>query len=567
MLILAVSLLAFPIQESDPRPFALPAKPEHATVSPEHLPGRLHLKTTAASGLRDLEQSSLIQERLALFGGQSGSLFPFPSEQLDDFVAQARARSGRALHDLSLFHRIDVAPQHTAELCDALNQLEGVELCWPAPSFSDPIACIGPVLGGSPDFEDLQGYRQAAPLGIDADYANSFPGGRGAGQNVFDVETGWTFDHEDFGGKLADGLVGAVPANYPWDHGTATMAEILAIDNGSGVKGIAFEADGFVTTHTPMGGGFNLAAAVATAVLAASPGDVVLLEVQCFGDAPGPFPCEFDPAIFAAVQAATASGIHVVAAAGNGAHDLDSPAYGGAFDLSVQDSGAILVGATNGADLSVAGFSNFGSRITSNGWGEDVASAGYGDLLGGPATAEYTNLFSGTSSASPIVTGALMLLNSIHQSAFGSALEPLAMRQLLLDTGTATTGAIGRRPDLARAIEALDIPRLCVAGDTGAGGQVTLEHGGLPQSAFALFLSTGLVDPLAIDPFGDLLIDPVSGVQLLTGSLDSTGLATSNLPIPPSPATPGLQLWFQALEIFQDGSGGSFTNFAGWQLP
>ena len=50
---------------------------------------------------------------------------------------------------------------------------------------------------------------------------------------------------------------------------------------------------------------------------------------------PAPHPCEYDPAIFATVEAATANGVHVYAAAGNGGQNLDSAAYGGALALSV----------------------------------------------------------------------------------------------------------------------------------------------------------------------------------------------------------------------------------------
>jgi subtilisin family serine protease len=209
------------------------------------------------------------------------------------------------------------------------------------------------------------------------------------------------------------------------------MAEILAVNDNSGVLGIAHEADGFYITHSPLGGSFNLPAAVATAALAADPGDTLMLEVQCSGGAPGPYPCEFDPVIFATVQTATAAGVHVIAAAGNGGQNLDAPAYGGAFNLAVKDSGAILVGATEAGLTLKAGFSNFGSRVSSNGWGTDVVTAGYGDLQAGAAIQEYTDTFSGTSSATPIVVGAAMLLNSIHLSALGSSVDPLVLRAVL----------------------------------------------------------------------------------------------------------------------------------------
>ena len=45
------------------------------------------------------------------------------------------------------------------------------------------------------------------------------------------------------------------------------------------------------------------------------------------------------------ISIASASGIVVVETAGNGGEDLDHSAFGGAFDRSVRDSGALIVGA------------------------------------------------------------------------------------------------------------------------------------------------------------------------------------------------------------------------------
>ena len=91
---------------------------------------------------------------------------------------------------------------------------------------------------------------------------------------------------------------------------------------------------------------------------------------------------------------------------------------------AIRDSGAILVGAgapppgthgrDHGPDRSRLDFSNFGARVDAQGWGEEVTTCGYGDLQGG--TNEdlwYTDTFSGTSSASPIVVGALGCLQGV----------------------------------------------------------------------------------------------------------------------------------------------------------
>ena len=52
--------------------------------------------------------------------------------------------------------------------------------------------------GLTPDLSLNQTYLNAAPTGIDARYAWTFPGGRGDGVKLSDVEYDWVIDHEDF---------------------------------------------------------------------------------------------------------------------------------------------------------------------------------------------------------------------------------------------------------------------------------------------------------------------------------------------------------------------------------
>ena len=50
-------------------------------------------------------------------------------------------------------------------------------------------------------------------------------------------------------------------------------------------------------------------------------------------------------------------------------------------------------------------FSNYGSRVDLSGWGFDVVTTGYGDLQSGHRDEWYTEIFGGTSGATPIVAG------------------------------------------------------------------------------------------------------------------------------------------------------------------
>jgi hypothetical protein len=92
-----------------------------------------------------------------------------------------------------------------------------------------------------------------------------------------------------------------------------------------------------------------------------------------------------------------------------------------------------------------------------------VVSTGYGDLYGGAddayRTVAYTAEFSGTSSASPIVTGVVACLQGVAR-AQGGSLDPTTVRSLLRETGSpqmagsagAAAQRIGNRPDLAQLV-------------------------------------------------------------------------------------------------------------------
>jgi subtilisin family serine protease len=314
----------------------------------------------------------------------------------------------------------------------------------------------------TPSFESYQGYLGPAPHGIDAPAAWR-RGFRGAGVWFADVEGGWNAAHEDLPGDRIAHVSGRPIRDPSWRaHGTAVLGEVVGRDNGKGVVGIAPDVERVLTSSI---GDQSVAAAIDAAARRLRPGDVLLIELQGAGPRGRYLPVEYWDDIYDAIRAATDRGVIVIEAAGNGGEDLDHSAYHNKLSRKGRDSGAIFVGA--GAppragfdDRARLDFSNYGSRVDVQGWGRKVATLDYGDLqaCGDPARdRHYTGEFAGTSSASPIIAGAALLLEGIARSR-NTIIAPAALRDLLRRTGTPQAGdaqPIGPRPDLERAIRAL----------------------------------------------------------------------------------------------------------------
>jgi subtilisin family serine protease len=315
----------------------------------------------------------------------------------------------------------------------------------------------------TPSFESYQGYLGPAPHGIDAPAAWR-RGVRGQGIWFADIEGGWNAKHEDLHGERITHVTGEPIRDRHWRaHGTAVLGEVVGIDNGKGVVGIAPDVERVFTASI---GGIPTAQAIDDAAEALRPGDVLLIELQGTGPRGRFLPMEYWDDNFDAIQAATARGVIVIEAAGNGAENLDHKAYKNKLTRSGRDSGAIMVGAGGPPregfdDRERLDFSNYGSRVDVQGWGRMVATLDYGDLQS--CTGEerdytdrhYTGEFSGTSSASPIVAGAAILVESYAKQQ-GRLLSPQEIRDILRHTGTPQAGDtqqnIGPRPDLARAL-------------------------------------------------------------------------------------------------------------------
>lgn len=291
----------------------------------------------------------------------------------------------------------------------------------------------------TPNFEDRQLHLEDAPKGVGARSAWKIPGGTGANVKVIDIETCFEDNHEDFRTPF---YVGNNPDCDSTNHGTAVWGEVAAKNDGKGVTGIAYDSDfgiyGFIEGNLEEVNDQYITS-INTAIQGAmdnlEAGDVLIMEQQMVGpDLRKYTAVEYWPHIYEQLKAATDKGIICVQAAGNGSSDMDDPSYGGAFDLSKRDSGCIMVGAVGQGDFERLGFSNYGSRIDAAGFGRGVVTAGYGDLFNAGKERVYTARFSGTSSATPIVSGAVAVVSSIAQQQ-GRVISPREMREALRSTG------------------------------------------------------------------------------------------------------------------------------------
>lgn len=410
---------------------------------------------------------------LAPFGA-ARPLFDRPAAALAADEREASARTGRPAPDLARWWRLEVRGDRAraARVARRLAADPAIEVAFvepviepaalrpaPAPRSDGPSCPIE-----TPSYEPYQGYLAEAPGGINAPAAWSRPGGRGRGVRVADIEGAWNAGHEDLpGDRMIDAGGPQKRARHWVAHGTAVLGVLAARDNNLGMIGIVPEVDQVITASI---GRIGAAAAIDRAQARLRPGDVLLIELHAHGPRGRFIPVEYWDDIFDAVSVATGRGVVVIAAAGNGAEDLDHPAYHQRFDRAVRDSGAILVGAgapdkAGYTDRSRLDFSNYGSRVDVQGWGRMVATLDYGDLQGCSAhERKYTQRFAGTSSASPVVVGAAVAIQGVRRASGKAPLSPEAMRRLLVATGSPQTDGpygpreqhIGPRPDLARAL-------------------------------------------------------------------------------------------------------------------
>ena len=375
---------------------------------------------------------------------------------------------------------VQVVPKKNSDVKKIAAELNRKQAVWKAFVAPRPVPAMP--TGSAADsrlFEPAQGYLYTPPDGIGAAEVWNLAGAKGKGITICDVEGNWNRKHED----LPDGIPligGTVIDDLGWrNHGTAVLGEMVSISNNKGTVGISHQAKAVVQSAV-ISGVFNAAGAITNAASVLKAGDVILIELQATGPNGKYVAMQFWGDIFSAIKAAVDKGITVVEAAGNGDENFELPIFNGTG--LQKDSGAIIVGAgvppTNHVDFDGFGpslpaytslgvprsriwFSNYGKIVNVQGWGWHVTTLGYGDAQGGASeNVWYTLRFSGTSSASPIVTGAVACLQGRAKAKNGTPMTPSKVRQILMATGTAQqpgpgvplTQNIGPLPNLSLAM-------------------------------------------------------------------------------------------------------------------
>jgi hypothetical protein len=483
-----------------PVPPAGAGRPELVVIAHPEAGLRAGARVASVAGADTGSLNSLLETH----GARMQPLFGLSEDRLRGMAPAAAPPSGSNGHggpvqDLAVFYRVAAHEDRLHELAGELLAHDAVEAAYVKPAATVPSAAVetAPQLNAmqpmaddappaTPTFVTRQGYLGVAPAGVDATFAWTTPGGGGKGVRIIDCEWGWRFTHEDL--LQNQGGVVAGTSSTATDHGTAVLGVISGDRNAVGITGIAPDATISASSFNDQ----SSAQAIRAAADKLRAGDVILLEIHRPGpNAPSPLngqlgfiAIEWWPDDFAAIRYAVNKGIIVVEAAGNGFENLDAAIYDARpagfpaswrnpFNPANAQSGAVVVGAGApppnthgrdwGPDRSRLDFSNYGRRVDAQGWGREVTSTGYGDLQGGGnSDIWYTDQFSGTSSASPVVVGSLAATQGVLRARGHRILSSHAARRLVRASGSPQAAApsrpasqrIGFRPDLRQLIPA-----------------------------------------------------------------------------------------------------------------
>lgn len=457
-------------------------------------------------------------------------LYSGSAARMDSLRRNTERNLGKPIRDpnaVCLFHLYNAA--NGDKLIERLKALDAVERVSKVPLVQNPEA---------PDYTSSQLYLLDGPSGINAGEVWNIYNNHGAGIKVCDIEFNFNMNHMDLPPVTYLGGYSTIPDYF--DHGTAVLGEIASKDDGNGSHGIATEVQlFFASTYSTVD--YNFEEAIYQAMTALEAGDILLIEQHMAGPnytgfgQEGFVPMEWYESFFDALQLAVGQGIIVVEAAGNGGENLDDPIYSmdneGHYPfLSGNGSGAILVGAgaaTSDVMRSRLWFSNYGQAVRIQGNGESILTTGYGDLYYDDGeNGSYTGEFGGTSGASPIIVGAIALVQSTWEHETGTRLTSDQILEALILTGKPQTDGmntsgqqIGPLPDVYDAVVYLL-------------AQIGLEEAGKPLLEIYPNPSDGVFRIRAdVKDVSGLTVTDINGklvsIELLS---NEAGIATLRLP-------------------------------------
>lgn len=378
-------------------------------------------------------------------------------------LAVKNTGSGKSVTKLSNIVELKIenpTNERLLALGEKLEKLDMVEYCSlmsakiiPFPSDIPP---------ATPLYTNEQQY--ITDYGVDMAYAWNL-GLTGQGINIRDVEGSMNPDHEEFNERnvfFAENMTIHPDFINEETHGTGVFGIMYADPGEYGVTGLAHGANEVVMySVVTVDAGYDTAFSISKSIEGSTEGDFVIYELQTDGALGEYGPVEYEQPIWDLTKAATDAGIIIVAAAGNGAENLDAPEYQEYRDRG--NSGAIIVGGgSNDESHNRLWYSTYGERVDLQGWGWDVLTAGTGTAykINDDNNQTYA-WFNGTSSATPIVASCAVVLQSYYHENTGDYLSGTELKNILKETGKAQgtdlEGNIGPLPSMPEAIEALDI--------------------------------------------------------------------------------------------------------------
>jgi subtilisin family serine protease len=410
------------------------------------------------------ETNSALAQLQEVYGMILEKGIPISDDKLEAMLATSQKLGGdlQKISKLRTIFKVIIPNPTNERLFELATQLELIDeveySCLLSLQPVRPPFDIAPV---TPNFEPFQTYLGANP-GVNITFAWNL-NVTGSGIKIRDVEYGFNKNHEELhqiNTFLATGMTINSAASVDFtEHGTATFGTVIGHKGLYGISGLAYGATEMILFPEWQISGYNRVFAVSQAIANSVLGDVIIYEMQTGGQGGQYVPAEFNTLVWDLTAAASASGIIVVAAAGNGAQNLNSTYYQNYMNLG--NSGAIIVGAgTSNLSHNRIFYSTFGTRVDVQGWGENLFTTGYGDAqnIGNDFNQYYTN-FAGTSSATAMVAGCVVVLQSYHFSLTGGYLTGPQMRTILKDTGVpqgnAASGNIGPLPNIQAAMQAI----------------------------------------------------------------------------------------------------------------